>query len=279
VIGTTDLDHQSGLGKEANISSEELAYLLEAANHQFSKAELVVADVIASWAGVRPVVVDGYDDSESVAQAKPSDEKREHMIWDDQGCVSIAGGKLTTFRLLAMEVLQAAQPYLSNKLSREDLEQPTDFEQVPAAQSLYPRINLSVSLQQRLIGRYGPNAQELISSANEGDLKSLGNSDTLLQELIWACLNESVTHLDDLLLRRVRLGMLQPEGARLIIEPHAERLRAELGWSPERWQEEWQRYLEIVQDFYSVPTDNEQGGVEKDGDAKGESESRENGHD
>ena len=279
VIGTTDLDHKTGLGKEANISGEELAYLLGAANHQFSKAELVAADVIASWAGVRPVVVDAYDDSESVELAKPSDEKREHMIWDDQGCVSIAGGKLTTFRLLAMEVLQAAHPYLSSKLSREDLDQATDFEQVPEAQTLYPRINLSVSLQQRLMGRYGPNAEALIACANQGDLKHLGNSETLLHELIWACRHESVTHLDDLLLRRVRLGMLQPEGARLTIEPHAERLRAELGWSPERWQEEWQRYLQIVQDFYSVPLGNEKDGIEKNGDAKGVSASRENGHD
>lgn len=256
VIGTTDLDHKAGLNQEAQINVAELSYLLDAANHQFSKAELKVSDVIASWSGVRPVVVDGYDDlssdtdsSNNSEQAKPSDEKREHMIWDDQGCVSIAGGKLTTFRLLALEVLQAAQPYLSSKLSQRDLTEATDFE----LQTLPETLSLSVSGQRRLFGRYGAHAQTVLDSAEPGDLVRLGNSETLLQELIWACRSECVTHLDDLLLRRVRIGMLQPDGASALIQPLAEVLCAELGWSSQRWEDEWQRYMMVIQSHYSVP--------------------------
>lgn len=259
VIGTTDLDHKSGLGREAHISSDELSYLLAAANHQFAKAALQASDVIASWSGVRPVVVDAYessisdrsgnDSSSKAEQAKPSDEKREHMTWDDQGCVSIAGGKLTTFRLLALEVLQAVQPYLSHKLALKDLTEPTDFK----LHALPDTLRLSASAQRRLLGRYGAHAQAVLNTAGQDDLVRLGSSETLLQELRWACRNECVTHLDDLLLRRVRIGMLQSDGASALIRPLAEILSSELGWSTERWKEEWQRYKGIIQRHYSVP--------------------------
>ena len=56
---------------------------------------------LSTWAGVRPVVSDGAEGR------NPSDEKREHALWVEPGCVTLAGGKLTTFRLLALEVLQA----------------------------------------------------------------------------------------------------------------------------------------------------------------------------
>jgi glycerol-3-phosphate dehydrogenase len=259
VIGTTDLDHKPELNQEAHIHADELRYLLDAANYQFSKAELTASDVTASWSGVRPVVVDGYDsscDDSDPEQATPSDEKREHMIWDDQGCVSIAGGKLTTFRLLALEVLRAAQPYLSDKLSQRDLTETSDFE----PQTLPDSLRLSASVQRRLIGRYGARVHALLKSAEQSDLRHLGTSETLLQELRWACRNECVTHLDDLLLRRVRIGMLQPNGARALIQPLAELLRRELGWSSERWQDEWQRYMGIVQRYYSVPLASSSGG-------------------
>src|SRR5690606_3090861 len=88
VIGTTDLDHADDLDTEAAISVEEVDYLLAACAQQFPTAQVSRADVLSTWAGVRPVVSDGN------AGLKPSDEKREHALWIEPGSVTLAGGKL-----------------------------------------------------------------------------------------------------------------------------------------------------------------------------------------
>ena len=82
VVGTTDLDHRDGLGEDARISRAELDYLLAACAQQFPAAAIEARDVLSTWAGVRPVVSSG-DDS-----GKPSDEKREHVLWREPGCVT-----------------------------------------------------------------------------------------------------------------------------------------------------------------------------------------------
>jgi glycerol-3-phosphate dehydrogenase len=74
VIGTTDLDHPAPLAEEARISPDEVDYLLAACAQQFPAAEIGAADVLSTWAGVRPVVSDG------APGRKPSDEKREHAL-------------------------------------------------------------------------------------------------------------------------------------------------------------------------------------------------------
>ncbi|MDX1451672.1 MAG: glycerol-3-phosphate dehydrogenase/oxidase, partial [Oleiphilaceae bacterium] len=105
VIGTTDLDHDQDLDREAAITQGEVAYLLDAANAQFPQSGVTPEDVIATWSGVRPVVSKNQQGVSATDKHDPSDEKREHAIWDDRGMISVAGGKLTTYRLIAEEVL------------------------------------------------------------------------------------------------------------------------------------------------------------------------------
>ncbi|KZX81359.1 hypothetical protein A3715_07450 [Oleiphilus sp. HI0009] len=256
VIGTTDLDHHNTMLSEASITENEVTYLLDAANSQFDHAALKREDIISSWSGVRPVVVDEYSAEDVAATNKPSDEKREHMVWDDAGCISIAGGKLTTFRLLALEVLRAAQPYLQNNLSISDLDAPSDFSESDES-VLIGDHKLSKQRRQRLVGRYGDIANQLVEQADIDDLTLLGNTEVCLQELFWACENEAVEHLDDLLLRRVRIGMLYPEGAIHLIQPWTELLRERLQWPIQKWDEEWHRYKNIIADHYSLPNQKE----------------------
>lgn len=252
VVGTTDLDHPTSLSREAAISESELDYLLQAVNTQFANAKIEAKDVVATWSGVRPVVVDEYSDgaSDSDDEKKPSDEKREHMVWDDQACISIAGGKLTTFRLLALEVLQHAKPYLSDKLSENAFQIPSGFEPC----HLSTDVSLSQQNKERLLGRYGARADELLQAIQDPKaLESLGASQVMLAELLWACAHESIEHLDDLLLRRVRIGMLYQHGAIDLVDPFADDLKRALNWSDERWQDERRRYLAIIDQYYSVP--------------------------
>ncbi|MBC9251389.1 FAD-dependent oxidoreductase [Pseudomonas alcaligenes] len=239
VIGTTDLDHHDGLGEEARISPEEVAYLLAACASQFPEAAIERADVLSTWAGVRPVVSSG-DDS-----AKPSDEKREHVLWLEPGCVTLAGGKLTTFRLLALEVLRACAGFVGKAV---DDQGQAVFRAPPALLA-----ELGPALRQRLAGRHGAKLARLAELVGELGSARIGASDTLWAELALACEDELVLHLDDLLLRRTRIGLLLAAGAAAELPRIRALCQARLGWSDARWDAEQQRYLVLWQRCYSLP--------------------------
>lgn len=248
VIGTTDLDHQDDLTHEASITNKEVAYLLDAANEQFPESRLQVSDIRSSWSGVRPVV-SKHQDAE-VDISKPSDEKREHAIWDDSGLISVAGGKLTTYRLIALDVLKHAKPYLETLLV-DDLNRPTAFAPIDCDPT-----KPSTEKRKRLSGRYGADTADAILALEIDGIQpdeKIATTDTLWGELIWACNNESVVHLDDLLLRRSRIGLLLDRGGLAVLPKVKQICQHCLGWTDEMWQQELVRYEQILATHYSLP--------------------------
>ena len=104
-IGTTDTDYQEDPGVVA-ASSEDVHYLVDVTNHYFPGTGLHVDDVISTWAGVRPLVSDEKSDDESATS-------REHDLrLSEDGLITIAGGKLTTYRKMAAEVVDKSIEYL-----------------------------------------------------------------------------------------------------------------------------------------------------------------------
>jgi glycerol-3-phosphate dehydrogenase len=105
----------------------------------------------------------------------------------------------------------------------------------------------------RLLGRYGVEACDLIEAARPDELSPIHDSPALWAELRWAARAEGVVHLDDLLLRRVRLGLLLPQGAL----PCMERIKAiaqpELGWGDEKWAKETAAYACRWHSHYYLP--------------------------
>ena len=99
LVGTTDLDHREDLW-QPRMTAAEATYLLEAFDWLMPKAQLQLGEALSCFAGVRPVVDDGSD--------KPSSASRESVQWNAPGFVGIAGGKLTTFRVAARQVLAQA---------------------------------------------------------------------------------------------------------------------------------------------------------------------------
>ncbi|HYS72326.1 MAG TPA: glycerol-3-phosphate dehydrogenase/oxidase, partial [Thermoplasmata archaeon] len=104
LIGTTDTDYR-GDPETVQATDADVAYLLAAANLAFPTARLTPADVVSTYAGVRPLV-------ESGRPAQESDISREHELLHDAGMMSIAGGKLTTYRAMAEEVVDAITKHL-----------------------------------------------------------------------------------------------------------------------------------------------------------------------
>lgn len=238
LVGTTDLDHEESLETEPHISPEEVAYLMAAVEAQFPSLGITLDDVISTYAGVRPVIDTGQED--------PSKESRDHVVWEEDGLLTVTGGKLTTFRLIALDALGAAKPYLP------ELE--IDFA-APALNEVVADLpqHLPQEVRRRLIGRYGRHAAELVAAAHEGELERISGTTALWAELRWAARAEGVVHLEDLLLRRVRLGLLLSNGGAQWVDRIRAICQPELGWDDGKWAAEWADYQAVWQRHYSLP--------------------------
>ena len=243
VIGTTDLDHPKPDNGEVGITRREMDYLLALAAFQFPEAGIQEKDVISSWAGVRPLVASGAKNS--------SKESRDHTVWKDGRVVSVSGGKLTTFRLIALDVLKEARDELPE--CEVDKKAPVFTITDPAIASL-----ASEQMAHRLAGFYGRDAAEIIGTAKAHggaeDLEPIPGTHTCWAELRWQAASEAVVHLDDLMLRRSRLGLLLKNGGLDLLPDLKERLQPMLGWSDEHWAAEVERYRRLWSQFYSLPS-------------------------
>lgn len=202
LLGTTDLDHGEDLWNP-RMSAAEADYLLDAINGLMPSLQLTSAAALSSFAGVRPVVDDG--------SSKPSSASRESAQWSSSGFVGITGGKLTTFRVTARQVLAAVAKELPQlKLAAETA--PLFDQQAQESPSLAPTI-------EQLVARTG----------------------------------DAVLHLDDLLLRRTRAGLVLPQFAEALIEPTLQACRNTLGWDDARCAAEAIRYRAQMQAQHRVP--------------------------
>jgi len=245
VVGTTDLDHRGDLDREAAIEPAEVDYLLEAVSSQFPAAAIDVGDILSTWSGVRPIVA---PPGKAPDRVHPSKASRDHVVWTERGLVTVTGGKLTTFRLMALDALRAAAAVAGKAPIADD--RAAVFSPAPAH---LPGLRFGHDLPRRLGGSYGPAALALIAEAAADEREPLPGTDTLWAELGWAARREAVVHLDDLLLRRSRVGLLLADGGAAFAAGIERLCRRDLGWDAARWQQEWQRYRDIHRRHYALP--------------------------
>jgi glycerol-3-phosphate dehydrogenase len=241
LVGTTDVDHEQPLNSEPHITPEEVAYLMQVVEAQFPALHLTLDDVISTFAGVRPVIGTGKED--------PSKESRDHVVWEENGLLTVTGGKLTTFRIIALDALKAVQDRLPGMPEPEEDRHVLDEVHI----SLTDAEGLNDKERERLLGRYGAAAYKLVAAAEPDELSAISGTETLWAELRWAARAEGVAHLDDLLLRRTRLGLLLPEGGAELLPQIRTLCQAELGWSDERWEQEVVAYQKLWHGCYSLP--------------------------
>jgi glycerol-3-phosphate dehydrogenase len=124
IIGTTDTEY-AGSAEEARATVADVSYLLRSTNAFFPAAHLTMDDVVSAWAGVRPLAAPGG----RVSMRNPDAASREHAIdWTAPGLLTITGGKLTTYRAMAAEVVRTAMRKLAAAPKRGA---PTDREPLP----------------------------------------------------------------------------------------------------------------------------------------------------
>jgi glycerol-3-phosphate dehydrogenase len=114
-MGDSDRQHAGmiDINQEPAMSKHEALYLIDGFKWAFPDIKLSIKDSVATIAGIRPVLSSG--------KRNPSEESREHVVWKDRGLVTVTGGKLTTFRQLAADTLNAAKPFMKIK-NREEPE-------------------------------------------------------------------------------------------------------------------------------------------------------------
>jgi len=244
IVGTTDLPHTPDLDDAARITAAEVDYLLEVTDLVFTRRRPRAADVIATWSGVRPIIAPG-------AATDPSKASREHQVWSEPGLVSCSGGKLTTFLEMAQDVMRAARAELPDAASPG----PARLLQ-PATLAADALPGVAAAQAERLLALFGDAAVEVVAGATAEELQALSGPGpgTCLAELRWSLRHEAVIHLDDLLLRRSRLGLLQRNGAAAILDRVRPLCMEALGWDTAGWERERDRYQRIIRDDYALPS-------------------------
>lgn len=247
LIGTTDIDHESSMTgdiqgrSEPKITQQELDYIFELVDAEFPAAQLTAQDVISTYAGVRPIVLDKPIDHSVSA----SDEKRTHSLFEQPGMITVCGGKLTTFRLIAEQVLTKAASVFQWQLPLPSF-------------ALFDSANPDLAQQfPYLAGRYGAALEayhvEFPPAQYQQLWQTIRYTPTYWLELLIAVKNEQVYHLDDLLLRRTRLGNILPDGGADLLDEIQTLCSPYLSWDLSEWQQERRRYLQIWQTYYSLP--------------------------
>lgn len=235
IVGTTDTDYK-GDPRQVTASAEDVSYLLSAVNQYFPRAKLKTDDILAVYAGVRPLVQDGAS-----SEGKTS---REHTIWTEQNVITyVAGGKYTTYRLIAEQAMDHVMGYFSVadqvKFKKGNTEEPlnskvTDdfliFKKQLAEDLKQVVTSLSIEQCQKLIDRFGPEAL---------DFFSLFGAKTYIQyEALYAIRFTFCFKLVDFYFRRVPLFLgEQDHGLSLLTEIKEVWLR-ELGLTADEWEQQ-----------------------------------------
>jgi len=254
LIGDTDTEWPHDPAGPA-ASRADIDYLLATVNHMLSDP-LTDADIEGVFAGLRPLVA-------ARATADTTRLSREHTVDSSvPGLSVIAGGKYTTYRVMASDLIDAAAAGLAALAGQAGRAVPRSrTHQVPLAgaagyterrssrQQIAARSGLPASQVERLLGRYGADIDELsdlIAARPELGHVLPGSGGYLGAEIVYACLAEGAVRLDDVLARRTRIAIEVPDRGREAAPHAAALMAAELGWGEPRLAAEIGGYRRLV---------------------------------
>jgi glycerol-3-phosphate dehydrogenase len=246
IIGDTDTEWQHDPGHPA-ASRADIDYLLAKANRML-RDPITPGDVEGVFAGLRPLVAARAGNTARLSRGHAIDSSAA-------GLTTIAGGKFTTYRVMARDLIDAAARDLARDVP------PSRTHQVPlvgaagyaerwaARQLIAERSGLPVAEIKRLLGRYGActdDLLELIGRRPELGLPLRLAGGYLGAEVVYACTHEGAVRLDDVLARRTRIAFEVPYAGRRAAPQVAALMAAELDWDDERTGLEIAQYCRDV---------------------------------
>jgi len=258
IIGTTDTDWSLDKAHPA-ASAADIDYLLEHVNTVL-KEPLTHEDVEGVYAGLRPLL-----SGESESTSKLS---REHAVAHTvPGLVVVAGGKYTTYRVMARDAVDEAVRAIDAKVP------PSVTESIPllgaegfaamknARHLLAQRYGVHVARVEHLLGRFGSLATEVLDLVVDDPTLGeplAGASDYLRAEIVYAASHEGARHLDDLLARRTRISIETFDRGIGAMEEAARLAAPVLGWSDAQVTREVEHYrkrVEAERESQTMPDD------------------------
>ncbi|MET0422403.1 MAG: glycerol-3-phosphate dehydrogenase/oxidase [Actinoplanes sp.] len=243
IIGTTDTDWNLDKSHPA-ASSTDIDYLLDQVNAMLA-TPLARSDVQGVYAGLRPLL-----SGESESTSKLS---REHTVARPvPGLVVVAGGKYTTYRVMARDAIDACVHGLGRSVPKSCTHQVPllgadgypalwNRRRVLAAES-----GLHVARVEHLLGRYGTLVHEVLDLVRgDRDLAApvTGAEDYLRAELVYAASHEGARHLEDVLTRRTRISIETFDRGVAAAPVAASLMAGVLGWTSEQTEREVKHYL------------------------------------
>ncbi len=242
VLGTTDTEY-NGTADDVAADMADVQYLCDSGNGYFPGANLRPSDVIATWAGLRPLIA-------APPNVDESEISREHEIFTRRdGLVIIAGGKLTTYRRMARETIDKTLELMHELGETADAKkQTTEGRPLPGAVGIEPaklegvaaigrrlmdEYALDVDTATHLCGVYGSRALDLGAAIAKD--RALGERLDPELSYVWAEIDFAVQHdmartIEDVLARRVPLLLVSRDQGLGVAERVADRLAALLGW-------------------------------------------------
>ncbi len=218
-VGTTDTDYQGDLD-DARCTKDDVDYVLRALNHSITTG-VTADDVTGVWAGLRPLV-------KAASSGRTADLSRHHKVTTStSGMITITGGKLTTYRAMAEDTVDA----VLDRLGRKARCRTRNLALLGAAGFREPADG---SPQAHLANRFGSLAdqvQALVSADPSLAQPLVPGLDYLRAEAVYAVREEMAVTLDDVLSRRTRCRLLDRHAAVNAARSVAELIAPELGWS------------------------------------------------
>jgi glycerol-3-phosphate dehydrogenase len=243
LIGTTDIAFD-GDPADAHASEGEIDYLLGETCRLFPAVPLTRQSIYYSYAGVRPLPQASGRDQAAITRRHHIHHHREFA----RGLFSVVGGKLTTYRHLAEEVVDR----IARHMGRELAACKTDKRPLPGASAsvkdvhdaLYASTALRPAALQRLIGLYGSRAADVAELAErhpglQREICPLRH--VIAAEIVFAFEAELASNLSDVMMRRTMLGLERDLGCS-VFPAVLETARVHFGWGAGRIEEERQRF-------------------------------------
>ncbi len=249
VIGTTDTAWHEQL-RHPVPTSVDIDYVLDHANAVLAD-KLTRDDVIGTWAGLRPLLQPGTLDA-----SKSTKVSREHTVTEvAPGLVSIAGGKLTTYRVMAADAVdfalgKAAAKARPSVTDRTPLLGASGVDAVASrAVQIAKRYGWQTSRVEHLLDRYGADIDALLALVDDDPMLAtpLASETAYTRaEVAFACTHEGVNHLEDVMVTRLRLNVEHRDRGASAIDEVAAIVATCLGWSAERTASEKDNYAERI---------------------------------
>ncbi len=254
-VGTTDTDYTGSLDTVL-VEAADVDYLLDALNHCFPSLNLGPADIVSSWAGIRPLIME---------DGVPSKVSRDYFVtlYDD-GLAVMTGGKLTTHRTMAKSLIDQVLEHYAHLLDGDfqpcqTAETPltggemVDFPSYLSAQSLglKGRWGLSLTTVEHLIHSYGRNHMQILALGlrDRKLLEPLGPGCRAIKaQVIYGVEDEMALTLEDFMSRRTDL--IHFNGGQGIAVVAAKLMGKSLGWSRAHRRAEMRRYRQAVQEMF-----------------------------